>query len=136
MDNDAQIQQPLFHSLLEGILRLMMQRLRRPLRRDRRNRHLERLQAHYINVSALCHNSVRECQAVLSPLLFMHHEAVGPHVSYEEAIRVTVWRQEDVVAVSVHKRSEVMVEADIGFPLMKLADAEVLEPTFGTLHTV
>jgi hypothetical protein len=69
-------------------------------------------------------------------LLFTHYEAVRPHVSYEEAIRVTVWRHKDVVAVSVDKRRELMVEVDIGLPLMKLADAEVLEPALRALHAI
>jgi hypothetical protein len=90
--------------------------LRRPCWRDRRNRHLERLQTGYRDVPALCHHSVGECQAVLSPLLFTHHEAVGPHVRYKEAIRVIIWRQEDVVAVTMHKRSEVTVETDMAWP--------------------
>jgi len=84
--------------------------LRRPRWCDRRNRHLERLQTCYRDVPAPCHHSVGELQAVLSSLLLTHREAVGPNVSYKEAVRVTVWRQEDVVAVGVHKRSEVMVE--------------------------
>jgi hypothetical protein len=73
---------------------------------------------------------------VLSSVLFPDHEAVRLDVSYIKAIRVTVWRQEDVVVISPHERSEVTVEVNIGLPLFKLADAEVLEPALRTFHTV